>query len=552
MMTAGSVQPRPGVTAYQARDGAPVFLSDMIIELGLAEVEHVEAAVETARSSGETVGRILVREGRLTEDQLARALAARYGLNHIDLAEFDVDPDAANLLPKPAAQRYKAVPIGFEADGSMLVAMADPSDSLAISDIAFMTKLEVQASVAGADLIADLVGRLPLPPDESRRSSFPPPAPPEAPSIESAFEVPEAPAPVPAPEASVAPPPAPAVDDAELASLRAELEEATAALDAERSKHAQDVAELKQQSRGDDHLQSDLDQVRGELDQARTDLQLARTDLDQARSELDETRGERDKSREEIDRRRSEIDQARAEVERVREDLERQRGDFDTQHTELEQVRSERDHQRGELDQVRGERDQQRSELEQARSERDLQRGELDAVRAQVEEQRGELDEARLATARLAETETKLAESEAKVAELSEAEQRVNEAHATLQKMRREFELERETHAATERDLRAKLASESEQRDALTRAEVTMQKRIEVLRTQNAALLDAYATAKRWSAEFARGARELAATLEQPVLDDALQAQQKEDSESPPEDPERDPGRFARDEDEDS
>src|ERR671936_1612739 len=111
MMT---VEPRHGVTHYQAREGAPVFLSDMIIELGLAEAAHVEAAVETARSSGETVGRILVREGRLTEDQLARALAARYGLNHIDLNEFDVDPAAANLLPPAPAQRYHAVPVSFE------------------------------------------------------------------------------------------------------------------------------------------------------------------------------------------------------------------------------------------------------------------------------------------------------------------------------------------------------------------------------------------------------------------------------------------------------
>jgi hypothetical protein len=123
MMT---VEPRRGMTAYQPREGAPVFLSDMIMELGLAEKEHVEAAVETARSSGETVGRILIREGRLNEDQMARAIAARYGLNHIDLAQFDVDAGAANLLPPAAAQRYRAVPVDFEADGGLLVAMADP------------------------------------------------------------------------------------------------------------------------------------------------------------------------------------------------------------------------------------------------------------------------------------------------------------------------------------------------------------------------------------------------------------------------------------------
>src|SRR5438067_1671924 len=117
MMT---VEPRPGVTCYQPREGAPVFLSDMIMELGLAEKAHVEAAVETARSSGETVGRVLIREGRLTEDDLARALAARYGLSHIDLEQFEVDSAAANLLPPAPARRYRAVPVDFEPDGGLL------------------------------------------------------------------------------------------------------------------------------------------------------------------------------------------------------------------------------------------------------------------------------------------------------------------------------------------------------------------------------------------------------------------------------------------------
>src|SRR3954468_10338583 len=172
MMT---VEPRRGVTQFEPRSGAPVFLSDTIMELGLAEKQHVEAAVETARSSGETVGRILIREGWLSEDQLARALAARYGLNHIDLTEFDVDAAAANLLPPAAAQRYRAVAVDFEPDGSLLVAMADPAAALAPNDIAFMTKLEVHAAVAAENLISDLVKRLPLPASERRASSYPPP-----------------------------------------------------------------------------------------------------------------------------------------------------------------------------------------------------------------------------------------------------------------------------------------------------------------------------------------------------------------------------------------
>jgi len=471
MMT---LEPRRGVTAYESREGAPVFLSDMIMELGFASKEHVEAAVETARSSGETVGRILVREGRLNEDQLARALAARYGLNHIDLAEFDVDPGAANLLPPAAAQRYRAVPVEFQLDGSLLVAMADPSDSLALNDIAFMTKLEVHAAVAAENLIGDLVQRLPLPPSETRSSGFPTPAPaPPPPAAE----------PAPAPFEPTAPDPA-------LSTLRAELDSVNTALDAERSRHAAAVAELRQE-------------------------------LQQARFEPES------RDSEELAEARAELERVREKLGRKKEDLERTRHDLQQEREEVERLRSELGHKGAELDRTR-------EQLGHKQGESDGLRHELDQVRAELDGARVEVARARDALSRLD--------------ELDQAEARVTEAHATLEKMRHEFELEREQHAATERDLRGLLASEAERHEALQETHATMQKRLDALRSQNAALLDAYATAKRWSEEFARGARELANTLEQPVLDDAVRAQQSTGDPLPPPDDERHdgPGRFSR------
>jgi type II secretion system (T2SS) protein E len=474
MMT---LEPRRGVTAYESREGAPVFLSDMIMELGFASKEHVEAAVETARSSGETVGRILVREGRLSEDQLARALAARYGLNHIDLAEFDVDPGAANLLPPTAAQRYRAVPVEFEPSGSLLVAMADPSDSLALNDIAFMTKLEVHAAVAAENLIGDLVGRLPLPPSETRSSGFPTPAPAPAP-----------PPPPPVQPTEHAEPP-PAVPDHEVSTLRAELESVNSALDAERSKHAAAVSEL-----------------RHELQEARSEA------ASDDHEELEQARAELERVREKLGRKKEDLEQARKDLEQEREEVERMRSELGHKGAELDRVRTEFAEKSGEADGLRGELAQMRGELETARSE--VARA-GDALR--------------------------------RLDELDQAEARVTEAHATLERMRHEFELEREQHAATERDLRSLLATETQRHEALQEAHSAMQKRLDALRSQNAALLDAYATAKRWSEEFARGAKELANTLEQPVLDDAVRAQQSS-GEAPPGPPEG-PGRFMRDED---
>jgi chromosome segregation ATPase len=200
--------------------------------------------------------------------------------------------------------------------------------------------------------------------------------------------------------------------------------------------------------------------------------------------------------------------------------------------------------------------DAERSKHAQSVAELRQQLSGEERLREELTQLRGELETARQAVVRAA-------ESAPQVSDLESAERRVTEAHATVEKMRRDFENEREHHATTERELRAKLASRTEQDEALMEEKGTLQKRVDALRTQNAALLDAYATAKRWSAEFARGARELADTLEQPVLDDAVRAQQQQQpptqpapEQTPPppaEDPRRDaPSRFTREDGDDS
>ena len=64
-------------------------------------------------------------------DQLSRAIAERYGLDHVDLNLYKVDMGAANLLSMTAARRYKALPVGYVDTETLLLAMADPANVLA-------------------------------------------------------------------------------------------------------------------------------------------------------------------------------------------------------------------------------------------------------------------------------------------------------------------------------------------------------------------------------------------------------------------------------------
>ena len=88
---------------------------------------------------------VLVERGILRHDQLARVVAERFGLDYVDLSVYDLDMGAVNLISAETAKRYQAVPVGFTDDGSVLVAMASPTNVLTIDDIGMMTGRRMQA-----------------------------------------------------------------------------------------------------------------------------------------------------------------------------------------------------------------------------------------------------------------------------------------------------------------------------------------------------------------------------------------------------------------------
>ena len=58
---------------------------------------------------------------------------------------------AANLLSVAAARRYQAVPVGYVDPKTLLIAIVDPANVLAIDDIHMITGLNCKVAVAAAD-----------------------------------------------------------------------------------------------------------------------------------------------------------------------------------------------------------------------------------------------------------------------------------------------------------------------------------------------------------------------------------------------------------------
>src|SRR3954452_25537259 len=140
-----------GVTPPSRRGGARRPLIDVLVGLGYTTTEQVDAVQRTARVTGRQPEQILVEEGTITSDQLARAVAERFGLDHLDLTRFKVDMMAANAIPPELAKRHMMVPVAAVDSGPLLVAMVDPASVVAVDPLGICSRFRVRWPDACSD-----------------------------------------------------------------------------------------------------------------------------------------------------------------------------------------------------------------------------------------------------------------------------------------------------------------------------------------------------------------------------------------------------------------
>jgi hypothetical protein len=108
-------------------------LGALLIRDKLVSKSDLEAVLVRQRisgeqsSSGRRLGELLVERGFIGPTQLARLLAEQYELPFVELDGSEVNLEAAMLLTEEFARRLSALPISQFPDGSVLVAVADPT-----------------------------------------------------------------------------------------------------------------------------------------------------------------------------------------------------------------------------------------------------------------------------------------------------------------------------------------------------------------------------------------------------------------------------------------
>jgi MSHA biogenesis protein MshE len=136
-----------------------VRLGDLLVQQKLISQEQLRAALEDQGKSGRKLGRVLIETGYLSEDQIGEALARQLGVPFINLKYYNFNTAVTRKLPEVQARRFRALLLE-EQDGSVLVAMADPTDLFAYDEITRIVRKDVNIAVVSETLLLQTIDRV--------------------------------------------------------------------------------------------------------------------------------------------------------------------------------------------------------------------------------------------------------------------------------------------------------------------------------------------------------------------------------------------------------
>lgn len=107
-------------------------LGELLLREQVLDIEALQNAREEQERTGLSLGRVLIDRGIMQEHEKNFMLQKFFGFDLISLRNTQFDPVILGRIPLAFAQKHHVIAMGELGDGSLIVAMEDPSDHLLI------------------------------------------------------------------------------------------------------------------------------------------------------------------------------------------------------------------------------------------------------------------------------------------------------------------------------------------------------------------------------------------------------------------------------------
>ena len=136
-----------------------VRLGDLLVQQNLITLEQLQFALGQQKTTGRKLGRVLVDNAFVTEDQISEALAKQLNIPYINLKYYNVNLEIVRRLPENQARRFRAIALE-DRNGSLLIGMTDPTDLFAFDEISRLLKRDIDLAVVTEGQLLETVDRV--------------------------------------------------------------------------------------------------------------------------------------------------------------------------------------------------------------------------------------------------------------------------------------------------------------------------------------------------------------------------------------------------------
>src|SRR6266566_1697713 len=123
-----------------------IRIGDLLIAHKVISQEQLNAALADQKKSGRKLGRVLIENGFLSEDQLLQFLAQQLNVPYIDLKRYHYKPETVRLIPETHARRFRAIALEDTRE-ALLVGLADPTDIFAYDELSRVLRRPIRLAV---------------------------------------------------------------------------------------------------------------------------------------------------------------------------------------------------------------------------------------------------------------------------------------------------------------------------------------------------------------------------------------------------------------------
>ena len=135
-----------------------IRLGDLLVQQKLISQDQLKFGLEQQKRSGRKLGRVLVDNAFVTEENISEALAKQLNIPYINLKYYNINIEKVRMLPESQARRFRAIVLE-ERNGMLLIGMADPTDLSGFDEITRIVKRDIDIAVVTEGQLLESIDR---------------------------------------------------------------------------------------------------------------------------------------------------------------------------------------------------------------------------------------------------------------------------------------------------------------------------------------------------------------------------------------------------------